>query len=88
MIELSASPLAGLADGVQQLVDYPYGCTEQTVSRLVPLLALRELAEALGASLSGDTGAAVPRRSRAWQASSGPTEASGCGGSLRAATPG
>ncbi|MFT3770713.1 MAG: MG2 domain-containing protein [Minicystis sp.] len=54
-VSLSTTPLAGLADGIEQLVEYPYGCTEQTVSRLVPLLALRDLAVALGASLPADT---------------------------------
>ena len=58
-VSLSTSPLAGLADGIEQLVEYPYGCTEQTVSRLVPLLALRDLAESLGASLPDKTGASV-----------------------------
>ena len=28
---------------VEQLIDYPYSCTEQLTSRLVPLLPLREL---------------------------------------------
>ena len=58
-ISLSSTPLAGLADGVEQLISYPYGCTEQTVSRLVPLLALRDLAESLGAALPAKAGAAV-----------------------------
>jgi hypothetical protein len=54
-VSLSTTPLAGLADGVEQLVEYPYGCTEQTVSRLVPLLALRDLAEGLGTTFPKDT---------------------------------
>ncbi|APR78669.1 Hypothetical protein A7982_04016 [Minicystis rosea] len=54
-VSLSTTPLAGLADGVEQLVEYPYGCTEQTVSRLVPILALRDLTEALGTSLPAGT---------------------------------
>jgi hypothetical protein len=58
-IALSTTPLSGLADGIEQLVEYPYGCTEQTVSRLVPLLALGDLASALGASLPADTQRAV-----------------------------
>lgn len=60
-IDLAASPLAGLADGVEQLVDYPYGCTEQTVSRLVPLLALRELAVSLGVTLPAEAGPEVTK---------------------------
>lgn len=58
-VSLSTTPLAGLADGIEQLIQYPYGCTEQTVSRLVPLLALRDLAESLGASLPGKASTAV-----------------------------
>lgn len=58
-IALSTTPLAGLAGGVEQLVEYPYGCTEQTVSRLVPLLALRDLAAGLGAAMPGDTQAQI-----------------------------
>jgi len=43
-IAVSSTALVGLAAGVEQLIDYPYGCTEQLASRLVPLLPLRELA--------------------------------------------
>lgn len=50
-ISLSTSPLTGLASGIEQLVEYPYGCTEQTVSRMVPLLSLRDLAKALGVAV-------------------------------------
>jgi hypothetical protein len=50
-LSLSSSPLAGLGAGLDQLVSYPYGCTEQTTSRLVPLLPLRDLARALGVAL-------------------------------------
>ena len=51
-ISLSASPLWSLAEGIEQLLDYPYGCTEQTVSRMVPLLALRDLLGPLGIPVS------------------------------------
>ncbi|MDC3959292.1 Ig-like domain-containing alpha-2-macroglobulin family protein [Polyangium jinanense] len=50
-ISLASTPLSGLAAGIEQLVEYPYGCTEQTVSRMVPLLALRDLADSLGVPL-------------------------------------
>jgi alpha-2-macroglobulin len=53
-LTLSASPLAGLAAGLEQLVEYPYGCTEQTTSRLVPLLSLRDLARSLSVALPPD----------------------------------
>ncbi len=50
-ITLSKTPLAGLADGIEPLLEYPYGCTEQTSSRLLPLVSLRGLAEEVGVSL-------------------------------------
>jgi len=41
----SSTALVGLDGGADQLLDYPYGCTEQLTSRLVPLVALRDLAK-------------------------------------------
>ncbi|MCC6645804.1 MAG: Ig-like domain-containing protein [Polyangiaceae bacterium] len=60
-LTLSVAPtaLVGLAGGIDQLVEYPYGCTEQLTSRLVPLLPLRDLAKALGAPLPPEVDAAV-----------------------------
>ncbi|MBW2529345.1 MAG: Ig-like domain-containing protein [Deltaproteobacteria bacterium] len=58
-VRLARSRLVGLADGFDQLVEYPYGCTEQTASRLVPLAALRPLARAVGAQLPADVPGAV-----------------------------
>ncbi|EYF05299.1 Ig-like domain-containing alpha-2-macroglobulin family protein [Chondromyces apiculatus] len=43
-VSLSSTALVGLESGMEQLLEYPYGCTEQLVSRLVPLLPLGELA--------------------------------------------
>ncbi|MGB1012930.1 MAG: alpha-2-macroglobulin family protein, partial [Nannocystaceae bacterium] len=42
-LSTSSSLLAGLEDAVTDLVRYPYGCIEQTSSRLLPLVALAEL---------------------------------------------
>ncbi len=39
----STSALAGLQAGIQNLVQYPYGCLEQRTSRLKVLMALRAL---------------------------------------------
>jgi uncharacterized protein YfaS (alpha-2-macroglobulin family) len=47
-IAVSSTALVGLAAGVEQLIEYPYGCTEQLTSRLVPLLPLRDLAKDYG----------------------------------------
>lgn len=44
-VSVSSSALVGLDAGVEQLIEYPYGCTEQLVSRLLPLVPLRELAK-------------------------------------------
>lgn len=43
-VRLDASMLEGLQDVAGDLVDYPYGCVEQTSSGLIPLVALGELA--------------------------------------------
>ncbi len=58
-VSVSSTPLSGLAAGLEQLVTYPHGCTEQTTSRLVPLLPLRELARSLDVALPADLDAAV-----------------------------
>ncbi|MEM6291047.1 MAG: alpha-2-macroglobulin family protein [Myxococcota bacterium] len=42
-IDLHASMLGGYAGAVDTIVHYPYGCLEQTSSRLVPLAALHGL---------------------------------------------
>jgi len=48
-IEVSVDPdgLAGIEDGLRELVQYPYGCLEQTISRMIPLIAAKELTRAL-----------------------------------------
>jgi uncharacterized protein YfaS (alpha-2-macroglobulin family) len=58
-LRLGRGELLGLADGLEQLVDYPYGCTEQITSRLVPLLPLASLATRLHVALPADLPAAV-----------------------------
>ena len=50
-LKLSSTALVGLENGMDQLVEYPYGCTEQLTSRLVPLLPLRQLAADFGLPL-------------------------------------
>ncbi len=56
---LSTSPMVGLAESLSQLVEYPYGCTEQLTSRLVPLVRLRALSRDLGVALPKDVDVAV-----------------------------
>jgi alpha-2-macroglobulin len=42
-ISLSSTALTGLQDAVKYLFEYPYECTEQLCSRLLPILALGEV---------------------------------------------
>jgi len=60
-LSVASSALVGLDSGVEQLVDYPYGCTEQLSSRLLPLLPLRELARDYKFALPKNTNAIVDK---------------------------
>jgi hypothetical protein len=53
-VRVSSTTLVGVGDGMAQLLEYPYGCTEQLTSRLVPLVAARDLAAAFGIPLPKD----------------------------------
>ena len=53
-VSLASTALVGLGGGMEQLIEYPYGCTEQLTSRLVPLLPLRELANDFKVALPKD----------------------------------
>lgn len=50
-VRVASTALVGLDDGVEALLEYPYGCTEQVTSRLVPLVALVDLARDYGIEL-------------------------------------
>jgi uncharacterized protein YfaS (alpha-2-macroglobulin family) len=54
-VQLASSALVGLASGFEQLVDYPYGCTEQVASRTLPMLSMLDLATQAGARLPAKT---------------------------------
>lgn len=45
-LTLSSSALAGLEKSADYLLDYPYGCTEQLTSKLMPFIALKNMAGA------------------------------------------
>jgi uncharacterized protein YfaS (alpha-2-macroglobulin family) len=47
-VALSSTALVGLDQVALDLLEYPYACTEQLASRLIPLVALGELSKALG----------------------------------------
>lgn len=47
-VAMSSSALVGLRAGFDYLLSYPYECTEQSVSRLVPLALFKQLTTAYG----------------------------------------
>ena len=53
-LTMSTSPLAGLGYPLQYLFTYPYGCTEQLCSTVIPWLLREELQETLGLSFPED----------------------------------
>ncbi|WP_234022507.1 alpha-2-macroglobulin family protein [Sorangium cellulosum] len=63
-VSLAPTALVGLGGGVEQLIEYPYGCTEQLTSRMVPLLSLRDLAKAYGIALPKDVTSVVGKTVR------------------------
>jgi uncharacterized protein YfaS (alpha-2-macroglobulin family) len=70
-VGVSSSALTGLDAGMRFLFYYPYDCTEQLVSRIVPVVALADLCEGLGLEMPADADAVVrkaiaeiPRRQR------------------------
>ncbi len=58
-LRVSSTALVGLDNGVEALVEYPYGCTEQLTSKMVPLVALGDLARDYGIKLPADTNGVV-----------------------------
>ena len=56
-MRVASTALLGVADGIDQILQYPYGCTEQLTSTLVPLVAARDLAASLDFPLPRDAGA-------------------------------
>jgi len=42
-VRVAPSPLSALRGGLEYLVGYPYGCTEQTMSRVLPDMLVQEL---------------------------------------------
>ncbi|MBI3203583.1 MAG: Ig-like domain-containing protein [Myxococcales bacterium] len=60
-LSVASTALVGLDAGVEQLVEYPYGCTEQLSSRLLPLVPLRELARDFKFPLPKNTNAVIDK---------------------------
>ncbi|HEY5939109.1 MAG TPA: alpha-2-macroglobulin family protein, partial [Kofleriaceae bacterium] len=46
-ITIDRTGVGDLAPGLRELVEYPYGCLEQTMSRFIPLVAAKDLATTL-----------------------------------------
>jgi uncharacterized protein YfaS (alpha-2-macroglobulin family) len=57
MISIDPDGLSGIESGLEELIHYPHGCLEQTTSQVIPMLAVRDLAEAMG--IDGLTGATL-----------------------------
>jgi len=60
-VSVASTALVGLEAGIDQLVEYPYGCTEQLSSRLIPLVPLRDLAKDFRIPLPLDVDKVIPR---------------------------
>jgi uncharacterized protein YfaS (alpha-2-macroglobulin family) len=46
-VTLDGSGLSGIDEGLRYLIEYPYGCLEQTTSRVVPMAKVEDLARSL-----------------------------------------
>lgn len=51
-VSLAASSIGPVLGNFSQLIDYPYGCTEQTMSRLMPSVVAMRLNQALSVPLT------------------------------------
>ncbi len=60
-VTLASTALVGLGSELQTLSDYPYGCTEQLTSRLLPLVPLAELARDFGLPRPANADAVIER---------------------------
>src|SRR6185437_3782192 len=51
-VYLSSSTIGSMVGNFSSLIDYPYGCTEQTMSKLMPSVIAVRLSQTLGVPLS------------------------------------
>ncbi|HRC54270.1 MAG TPA: MG2 domain-containing protein [Kofleriaceae bacterium] len=54
VVSVDPDGLSGIDEGLRDLIGYPYGCLEQTTSKVIPMIAVRDLAESM--SIAGLTG--------------------------------
>jgi len=50
-VHVASTALVGLGTSFDRAIDYPYGCTEQLTSRILPLLVLPDMAKEFGAHM-------------------------------------
>jgi uncharacterized protein YfaS (alpha-2-macroglobulin family) len=60
-ISLAASDLAQALDGLDYLVDYPYGCIEQTMSRFLPVVMIKHATQQSPVKLQPDIAKKLPQ---------------------------
>jgi uncharacterized protein YfaS (alpha-2-macroglobulin family) len=60
-IRVSPTLLSSLNDSIKELIDFPYGCVEQTLSRFLPALSVRKLLAANRGSLDSETSEKLDR---------------------------
>jgi alpha-2-macroglobulin len=60
-VRVASTALVGLDTSMGELVEYPYACTEQLSSRLLPLVPLRDLAKDFGLPLPKNADAVAER---------------------------
>lgn len=58
-VRVASSALVGLGMTVDRLTDYPYGCTEQVTSKILPLVAMLDLVKDANARLPKDPNMAI-----------------------------
>jgi uncharacterized protein YfaS (alpha-2-macroglobulin family) len=58
-VHLASTALVGLKTSFDRALDYPYGCTEQLTSRVLPLLVLPEMATLYGVRMPAKVGDVV-----------------------------
>lgn len=54
-LSLAASSIGLVTNGLDSLIDYPYGCTEQTMGKLMPSIIAIKLNKQLGVNLSEES---------------------------------
>jgi hypothetical protein len=59
-LSLARCDVAGALDGLGYLIDYPYGCVEQTMSRFLPAVMAKRAAQEAGVALPPEAAAKLP----------------------------